>query len=146
MTIKIPNSSQTAGIPAQWSDNIVADDIALVTGDTPSIVTEDLVFAPNSDIPALTPVGFNSDGNLTTAVTGSADPEDDIKPVGITVVAVKTGPTPARGAPIYRAGVFNPLALNWPTSFGTETSKLTAFHGSPTPTNIIMRRPKTATV
>jgi hypothetical protein len=81
----------------------------------------------------------------TTLTGGTATPVT--RAIGINVVKVVT---PANGhhmgSPVYRAGVFNPLALIWDASYSTEAEKLGAFRGAPSPTTIIMRRPKTATV
>ncbi len=139
--VNIPSRAQTAGIPYQDSDVITAVDIALITGNEPAVLIEDLVYAYSQNIPALSPVGFDADGNVA-AVTA------DIKPIGISVVDVVTAASGTRkGAPIYRAGCFNPLALKWPADlYTTEAAKLAAFRGAPTPTNIILRRPKTYTV
>ncbi|MDR3474331.1 MAG: hypothetical protein P4M09_21990 [Devosia sp.] len=263
MSIVIPNRSQTAGIPRQWDDTISAVDIALVTGDTPSIVTEDLEVAANQNLPALSVVGFDANGRLVKATStveatgaltfsgtgtaadtvtigttvytlavapdvtvnevkigataaetaanlaaavnggdgagdlyGSATlPHPDVvasaagavvtitakvggtagnsiatteagtgtsfgaatltggtatpssRAIGVLIIAVVTdGSGLYKAAPVYRAGVFNPLALVWDASFSTEAEKLGAFRGAPTPTNIVLRRPKTATV
>ena len=60
------------------------------------------------------------------------------------VVAVTTdGTTNYKGAPVYRQGVVNPDALVWPASYDTDAKKFAAFDGAPTPTDIIVRRPKT---
>lgn len=264
VAILIPNTSQSAGIPAQWEDTISATDVALVTGDTPHIVTEDLLVEASQVLAALTVVGLNANGrivpatstveasgtltfsgvgtaadtvtigstvytlraapttvagevkigatasetaaNLVAAIMGddagsgdeygsltTAHPDVDAvavgpvvtvtakvggtagnsiattevstsasfgaatltggtatpiqRAIGILVAAITTGAGGEfKGAPVYRAGVFNPLALVWDASFSTEAEKLAAFRGAPTPTNIIMRRPKTATV
>jgi hypothetical protein len=138
MAIVIPSRAQTAGIPAQWDDTISAVDVALITGSEPAVMNEDVVVAYNQNIPALSPVGLDANGELALVTA-------QIKPIGIAVVAVVTGATGAKkGLPIYRAGCFNPLALVWPAGlYTTEAEKLAAFRDAPTPTNIILRRPKT---
>jgi hypothetical protein len=99
--------------------------------------------APNSI--ATTETGANMAWATTTLTGGTALPTT--RAIGITVCDVTTGPSGAlKGAPIYRAGVFNPLALIWGASYSSEAEKINAFEGAPSPTNIIMRRPKTATV
>ena len=144
--INIPNHAQSAGIPGQWSQDISATDPALVTGHEPGLLTRDMVFATDQDIPALTPVGYNGSNELVPAVTGSVDPQDDIAPVAVTTIAVVTsGVGGEKAAPVYRAGCLNPDALNWPVSFDDDAKKFAAFEGAPTPTNIVLRRPQTAT-
>lgn len=140
MTITAKDLASLAGIPQQWSEDFAVTAEGFIVGDTPSIVTEDLIFAANQTIPARTPVGFDVSGNLVPAVLGTT------AAVGFTVIAVVTPATGAlKGAPIYRAGVFNPALANWPATYDTDAKKLSAFHGAPTPTNIIMRPVKTAT-
>jgi hypothetical protein len=140
MAVNVPDRTQSAGIPVQWEDTITAAEIGLITGNEPALVTQDLIVAANQNIPALTPVGFNGAGALVPAVSGTT------AAIGILIVATVTGASPARGAPVYRAGCFNPDRLNWDASYDTDAKKFAAFAGAPTPTNIIMRRIKTATV
>lgn len=141
VAITIPNRSQTAGIPAQWEDTIAAADVALITGHEPTVLTVDLLVAASQNIPALTPVGFDGSGRLVPALSGTT------AAIGITLVAVVTdASTTYKGVPVYRGGCFNPDALNWPASYSTDALKFAAFNGAPTPTNIVIRRPKTATV
>lgn len=145
--INIPDYSQSAGVPSQWNQDIGATDVALITGNVPPVLTVDHLFAASQNIPALTPVGFNDADELVAAVTASADPADDIVAVGITVTAVVTDASATRkGGPVYRGGCFNPDKLNWPASFNTDARKFSAFEGAPSPTAIVIRRPKTATV
>ena len=67
--------------------------------------------------------------------------------IGILLTDVTTGPSGTKkGAPVYRAGCFNPDALTWGASFSTDLEKFSAFRGAPSPTSIIIRRPKTASV
>ena len=47
---------------------------------------------------------------------------------------------------VTRWGCFNPDALLWDSSYDTETKKLYAFEGAPSPTSIIIRKPTTMTV
>lgn len=145
--VTIPSRAQTAGIPRQHDDTIVAADVYLITGNEPAVMTKDEIVAINQDFEALTVVGKNAAGEIVEAVLDTVTPANSIKPIGISVIAVMTGGTGAKkGAPIYRAGCFNPDALVWPASFDTEAKKQAAFEGSPSPTNIILRRPKTHTV
>lgn len=137
MAITLPNNAQTAGIPAQWDDTISAAAGSLITGDSPGILTQDLIVAASQTIAALTPVGFDANDRLVPAEAGV------IQAIGITVVAVTTtASTTYTGAPVYRGGCFNPDLINWPASYDTEAEKMNAFEGAPSPTNIIMRRPR----
>lgn len=141
MAITIPSQAQTAGIPRQNSDTIAAADVYLITGNEPGVMTMDMLVAASQTIPALTPVGLDVNGRLIPAVAGTT------QAIGITVVAVVSDAgTTYKGVPVYRAGCFNPDALAWPASYDLETEKMNAFNGAPTPTQIIMRRPKTYTV
>lgn len=142
--INPPDLASTAGIPTQWSQDINVTPEGFIVGDTPAVVTEDLVFAASQDIPARTPVGFNASGDLVPALLAE---ENGVAPIGFTVARVVTPASGAKkGAPIYRAGVFDPALANWPASFDTAAKRMNAFHGAPTPTNIILRTKKTATV
>ncbi len=94
---------------------------------------------------ATTEVGTNTSFGAST-LTGGRD-SAAIRAVGLTIVAVVTpGSGTKKGAPIYRAGCFNPDLINWPASYDTLAEKMKAFHGAPTPTNIVLRAPKSATV
>lgn len=94
---------------------------------------------------ATTETGTNTSFGASTLTGGTA--QSGVRAVGITVIPVLTpGSGTKKGAPVYRSGVFNPNMLNWPASFDTDAEKYDAFRGAPTPTNIIMRAPKTATV
>lgn len=140
----IPDLSQGAGMPSQWSEDLTAVDVALITGHMPAVLTVDMTYALSQNIPALTPVGFDANGDLVPAVSGGATP---IQAIGINLIPVVTPATGAKkAAPTYRGGCFNPDKLNWPASFDTEAEKFNAFNGAPTPTSIVIRRPKTATV
>jgi hypothetical protein len=139
--VTIPSLAQTAGIPRQNSDTITAADVYLITGNEPAVMTEDLVVAASQTIPALSPVGFDGNGRLIPAVSGVT------QAIGIAIVAITTdASTTYKGLPVYRGGCFNPDAIVWPASYDTEAEKMNAFAGAPSPTNIIMRRPKTYTV
>lgn len=139
MAITLPNNSQTVGIPAQWSDTISAADGQLITGDTPAVVTQDLIVAASQTIPALTPVGFDGSGRLIPAVSGTT------QAIGLAVVAITTdASTTYKGVPVYVSGVFNPDKIAWPASYDTDAKKFGAFNTSLG--RIIVRRPKTHTI
>ena len=147
MAVIIPSRAQTAGIPRQHDDTITAADVYLITGNEPAVMTKDEIVAASQTIEALTVVGKNAAGEIVPAVLDTGTPANSIKPIGIAVIAITTGSSgDKKGLPVYRAGCFNPDALVWPASFDTEAKKQAAFEGSPAPTNIILRRPKTYTV
>lgn len=134
-TLTPENGDLTAGLAAQRSFTVDPPAPLLVTGDVPALFTTDELVAASQNIPARTPVKFSS-GALVPATDGAVA-------VGITVYAVVTGggDTTVR-APIYRGGVFNPDALNWPASYTTAEKKRLAFEGAPSPTAIVIRKPQ----
>lgn len=139
--VNVPDLSATAGFPAQYSEDITAVDVALVTGHEPAILQVDAIVAASQSIPAYTPVGKDGSGRLVPAESGTT------QAIGITIAdTVTSASTTYKGAPIYRAGCFNPDKINWPASYDTDAKKFAAFDGAPSPTNIVIRRPKTATV
>lgn len=94
---------------------------------------------------ASTETGTNTSFGAAT-LTGGKD-RVGVIPLGITVKDIVTSASATLSAsPIYRGGCFNPALINWPTSFTTLEQKLEAFRGAPTPTNILMRPVKAATV
>ena len=137
--VNIPDTSQTAGIPSQWEDTINPVIPGLFTGDTPSPLTQDLVVAAGQTLAALTVMGFNGSKELVPAVDGT------IAPVAILLAAINTS-AGAKGAPTYRQGCFNPDLLKWDASYDTDAKKFAAFEGSPTPTNIIIRKVKSGSL
>lgn len=123
------NNSEVKMAGSQWEE---FSTIELFSGDTPLPVTtaeviDDALLA--AGVPAYSIMGRSATGTLVYALTGSVDPLDDIKPVGITVAALTAGST-LGNMPIYRAGCFNPAALNWPASYSTDALKRLAFEGS----------------
>lgn len=140
--IVIPRKDQDAGIPQQWSDTIDGAYDALITGNEPAVLTEDILIAANQTLAALTVVGFNAatPPALVPAVLTTTPP------IGILVCDIVSGASATlKAAPIYRGGCFNPDRLVWPASINTDALKFAAFRGAPSPTNIVIRRPKTAT-
>ncbi|MER8478427.1 hypothetical protein [Mesorhizobium sp. M1163] len=71
-------------------------------------------------------------------LVGAAD-QVGVAPIGITTAPVVDTDAAQRVA-IYRAGNFNPDALNWHASFDTDAKREAAFRGAPTPTNIVVRK------
>lgn len=144
MTISLPNSAQTAGVPTQWDDTITATPNSLVTGDQPALLTQDLLVAASQTIPERGVVGFDANGRLVPAVSGGGSP---IQAIGIALMAITTdASTTYKGLKVYRGGCFNPDLIAWPASYDTEAEKINAFNGAPTPTNIIVRRPRAYTI
>lgn len=138
--MNIPDLSQGAGVPGQWSEDLTATDVALITGHEPGVLTRDHLVDASQVIGTLMPVGL-ANGRLVPAVFGTT------QAIGIAVIGITTdASTTYKGAPVYRAGCFNPDKLNWPASYDTDAKKFAAFDGAPTPTNIVIRRPKTASV
>lgn len=140
-----PDRSQIVGIPAQSEDEFAPAYLALVTGNEPAVMTQDLIVATDQTLEALTVVGFDANGQLVPAVIDDDTPANSIAAVGILVHDIDTTGG-EKGAAVYRAGCFNPDALVWGASFADDEAKFNAFEGAPTPTNIIVRRPKTMTV
>jgi hypothetical protein len=64
--------------------------------------------------------------------------------VGVRAITILTAPVLDVGAVQsvagFRAGCFNPAALNWHASYDTDDKKAAAFRGAPTPTNILIRK------
>lgn len=139
-TITPPDYAKTAGIPSQSSDNINVTPEGLITGDFPKVFTEDMTFAINQNIPAYTPLGLDASGDLIPAVLGTT------AAIAISFFDIVTGAAPKVGAPVYRGGVFNPAMLKWHASYDTDEKKLEAFRAAPSPSQIVIRPVKTATV
>lgn len=69
-----------------------------------------------------------------------------VVPLGITPTVLLTGVGVTTTTDIMRQGCFDPDALNWDASFVTDDQKRRAFEGSPSPTNIVLRRRKNGPV
>lgn len=82
-------------------------------------------------------VGLDGSGEIVAAVTGNADPANDIQAIGVLSHAVVAGDERAH---VWYQGCFNIDALVWDSSFDTDAKKLAAFAGAPTPTQIIARK------
>lgn len=141
-TINSLTLAQSLGVPEQFTEEILVSELTLITGNEPAVLTVDHIVAANTTFPALQVVGFDGSGNIVKAVKGT------VNAVGIAVAPLATAGTVGalKGAPIYRAGCFNPDALVWDASYATDADKFTAFNLAPQPTQIVVRRPKTATV
>lgn len=135
------DQSKYAGIPGQSSDAIFVTPEGLLTGHLPAVLTEDMTIAASQTLLAYTPVGLDGSGNLIKAVLGTT------QAIGIIVHDVVTDASATlKSIPVYRAGCFNPAMLNWDASYNTDEKKLEAFRGAPSPTQIVIRPVKTATV
>jgi hypothetical protein len=108
----------------------------LFNSSIPLPVTEDFNVGPSTTLAAFAVVGLDAGGNLVMAKTSSTT----VVPIGITTVAVVTGVGQNDRIAVYRAGNFNPDALTWHADYDTDAKKAGAFRGSPTPTNIIIRK------
>lgn len=129
-TIKVPYGS--AGLAAfEQGDDYIS--VELFSGSTPLPVTEDFPVASGIAIPAFSVVGLSA-GNLVLANTTGP-----IVPIGVTTAEVKNVGT-AQSVAIFRAGCFNPEALNWHADYSTDALKAAAFRGSPSPTQVLIRK------
>lgn len=82
-------------------------------------------------------VGLDADGEVVAAIRGSADPVNDIRPIGILAHAKVAGDVRAH---VWYSGAFNMDALVWGASYMTDAQKEAAFRGAPTPTTIIIAK------
>jgi hypothetical protein len=108
----------------------------LFNSSIPLPVTEDFNVGPSTTLAAFAVVGLDATGNLVMAKTSATA----VVPIGITTVAVATAAGQNDRIAVYRAGNFNPDALTWHTDYATDAQKAAAFRGSPTPTNIVIRK------
>lgn len=102
----------------------------------PLPVTEDFPVAQSTELPAFSVVGVNASGDIALAKTSNTA----VVPLGILTLPVKTGAGETARVAIYRAGNFNPAVLSWHADYDTDAKKAAAFRGSPTPTNIVIRK------
>lgn len=128
----IPLQSGVAGF--ETGDSF--ESVELFNSAIPLPVTEDFPVAQNTDLAARSVVGVDGSGNLAIAKTSSTA----VVPLGVLTMAVKTGAGETTRAAIFRAGNFNPAALVWHADYDTDAKKAAAFRGSPTPTNIVIRK------
>jgi len=120
-----------AGIAA-FEQGATYGSVELFSGSTPLPATEDFPVQAGVGIPAFTPVGLTS-GYLVPAQNGT------VAAIGITTAPVAAGAADQSIA-IFRAGCFNPAALNWHTSYDTDAKKAAAFRDAPTPTTVLIRK------
>lgn len=135
MPVNAPYDAHMAGVPRQWTDTINPVQEGLIVGETPAVVTEDMVIAANQNIGGVyVPVGFDGSGNLIPAVSGTT------QAIGILLRPITTGASPLQGQPVLRQGCLNMDMIAWPASYDTEEKKLEAFRGAPTPSSIVVRK------
>lgn len=105
--------------------------VELFAGDTPPVVTDyGLAGALGAaGIPARTPVVVDPETRAVSLAEYDPD-EPGSKPNAITVVTLKPGSPTTSSVPVYKAGMFNIRALNWPASFDNDAKKHGAFAGS----------------
>lgn len=130
--ITIPGRGGVAGF--EQGDSYASQE--LFNSAIPLQTTEDFPVAQNTDLEARSVVGVDASGNLAIAKTSSTA----VVPLGILTIPVKTGAGETTRAAIWRSGNFNPAALVWHADYDTDAKKAAAFRGSPTPTNIIIRK------
>jgi hypothetical protein len=125
----------------QASFEILDDYLAsfLVSGSQVPLKSYPFEMAVSTTLAQWEVVGLNSSGKLAKA-TFNADPEVAIKPIGIVTQAVVSGASGVTSVPVFFQGVLNPAALVWHSTFDTDAKKMAAFNGSPTPTQILLRK------
>lgn len=122
---------------ADFEQSGVFQQIELFAGTVPAPFTEAYPVGASTDLPAFSVVGLNGSGNLVLADPGAGTP---IPAIGVTTAPVTTGVGETASVAIFRAGCFNPAALNWGAWFNSDARKLAAFRGAATPTNITIRK------
>ncbi len=98
--------------------------VELLSGDTPPVVTTNEPIASavlTSGLPARAVVGINGSGEIIRAVLGTT------QAIGILIAAINAGSSAGNKAQVYRAGCFNPAALDWDATYNTDEKKRTAF-------------------
>ena len=108
--------------------------VELIAGDTPPIVTDYGILGATlngTGIAAWTPVyvEYATEGSgfraISLDVAGGGQ-----APNAIVANAVPAGAGATATVQVYRAGMFNVNAINWPASYDTLTKKLAAFNNS----------------
>lgn len=141
MAITAPYDAHMAGVPRQWTDTINPVAEGLIVGETPAVVTEDMVIAASQTIAVpYVPVGFDGSGNLVPAVSGTT------QAIGLLLRPVTTAASPLQGQPVLRQGCLNMDMIAWPASYDTEEKKLEAFRGAPTPSSIVVRKVRAGSI
>ena len=117
----------------------------LLAGDTPAVVTDYGIIGGTlnaAGIEAWTPVYVDpSDRSITLASYDSGTPANSVYPNAITTTTIEAGAAATSSVPVYKAGMFNIAALNWPASFNTDALKFSAFAQADF-AQIYVKRPK----
>ena len=137
MTITPQNGDLTAGVANHYAENVLPEGEALITGDVPAVFATEEIVTSGENLEAYAVVGFTA-GKLVPATNA-------IKAVGVLVYAVDASGGDAVGH-VYRGGVFNPDVLVWDATLNTDALKKAAFEGSPSPTQITLRKIQTLAV
>lgn len=100
--------------------------VELMAGDTPPVVTDYGLLGSTLNSAggavAWTPVFVDpATRAITVALHGTQAPN------AIVVATVPAGSGATSSVPVYKAGMFNIAALNWPASYDTDAKKLAAF-------------------
>jgi hypothetical protein len=134
-TITAPSYAESVGVPVQWSQDFSVTPEGLITGSQPEQFVEDLPIAASQTLAALSVVGLDANGRIIPAVAGTT------QAIGIMAYAATTdASTTYKVGRVYRSGCFNPDLLAWPASYNTDALKMNAFHGAPSPTQILLRK------
>lgn len=115
-------ASPTPGQAGFWSDDVGAL-VELWAGDTPAPVTISVTYDTAqgvAGIPANTPVRVANEGAALVLIV------DALRPSAVTSHAVLPG-SPPGNVGVYKSGMFNINALNWPATLTTEAARLGAF-------------------
>jgi Bacteriophage lambda head decoration protein D len=112
----------------------------LISGVTPELLAPIAIKQKAStELAQFTVVGLDSNGEVVIA-TYNANPANAIKPIGVLAHASTAGASGTVNAQIFFSGCFDPTFLVWDSTFNTDALKAAAFRGSPTPTQIVIRK------
>lgn len=90
--------------------------------------------ANNTNLALFSVVGLNGSGDLVMANNTT------VKAIGVLAHGSVSGASGNVMAQVWYSGCFDPTYLIWDTSFDTDAKKAAAFRGSPTPTQIVIRK------
>ena len=135
-----PNRSFNAGVPSQSSDSFTVLAEGMIVGEYPAQFVQDIPTAYSQTLTAGMVVGLDASGEVVRA-TWNATPASAIKPIGILMHGVTTAASGTKPtARVLRSACVNPDRLTWHASFDTDTKRLNAFEGSPSPTQFVLRK------
>ena len=135
-----PDRTFNAGVPSQGSDSFAVLPEGMIVGEYPAQFVEDKPTAFSQNLAAYTVVGLNAAGEVVRA-TWNATPANAIKPIGILMYPVVTGASGDKSvARVLRSACVNPDRLVWDATFDTSAKRMTAFEGSPSPTQFVLRK------